>query len=181
MIRLAPDVGFPDFVVEHLCRRLFMAFGIGCEATDPVPQRQGPVSVAEFLAEVPPAHAYEDDRSVFVLHAPLILPDGPLGVPPGTGWADKAAGLAVITADGLESPGSDVTPESEAAFTDYADRIARRAVQQVGLLWGLHRCLDVRCAMYVPWSPATAASAAEPTLCDYCREKSEARLRRTRS
>ena len=84
---------------------------------------------------------------------------------------------------GLERPPSPPSPQNEDAWIDFSDRLSRRAVQQVGFLWGLHRCVDPRCAMYVPWSSAVSKASAEgdPTLCDFCRGKSETRLDRTRS
>lgn len=188
MIHLVSLDDLPPFVVDHLCRRLFMAYGVGCDHLGHVDAPRsasvdGGLDAMMVLRDAPEVNRYTDDRAVFLTVRPLAFPEGPVGIPPSDGFADLASGTALVTTAGLDRPGAAPGPDNEDAWIDFSDRLARRAVQQVGFLWGLHRCVDPRCAMYLPWPSAGVKPGAEadPTLCDFCRGKSEVRLDRTRS
>jgi predicted Zn-dependent protease len=52
-------------------------------------------------------------------------------------------------------------------------------MQEVGHTYGLHHCLDPRCAMYPQWTPSYALG--EASFCTYCRDSSDAKIRTTKS
>jgi predicted Zn-dependent protease len=65
---------------------------------------------------------------------------------------------------------------SEASIEAYRRRMARECIHFVGHLWELHHCLDARCPMHPSWSPLLPA-APDVELCNFCREKSERKIR----
>jgi archaemetzincin len=177
MIRLVTISDLPDLVVTAVCRRLFTTFGVGAEPTERRAPPPGEIlDAARFLQTQRPASAFADDQTLFLTDAPVSLPSGPLGAAPTGGYADPATGLAVVTTDGLKLPPAGAGEEDEQAWLAYADRVARRAVHQIGFLWGLHRCVDARCAMSPPW-----VGDPPPALCDFCRDRTDTRVQRARS
>jgi hypothetical protein len=62
---------------------------------------------------------------------------------------------------------------------ELAMREARHAMQEVGHAFGLHHCLDPRCAMYPQWTPSYPAGDA--SFCTFCRDQSEQKIRQTKS
>jgi predicted Zn-dependent protease len=69
---------------------------------------------------------------------------------------------------------------SEASIEAWRKRLAREAIHVIGHLWDLHHCYDPRCAMHPSWTTLLAA-APEADLCNFCREKSERRIRLAKS
>ena len=65
-----------------------------------------------------------------------------------------------------------VAYEEAARFYDYA-------LQEIGNAWGLHHCLDPRCAMYPHWTPSYPNGDA--SFCVFCRETSEQKIRLAKS
>jgi archaemetzincin len=167
----------PRLVVQQVCRRLFVNYGVGAEYAAHQPlARGGDVDAVAMLSTGGKASSFADDKTLFLTDEPLTLPRGPMGVPPSGGYADPARGSAIVTTWGIELPKLRGGDEDEKAWLAFAEQVARRAVQQIGFLWGLHRCVEMRCAMTAPW-----LADAPPALCDFCRERSEARIRLARS
>ena len=189
MIHVATLDPIADFLVDQVCSRLYLAYGIGSEPVGTVALPEGCEAGEALLAwalldRLPRLdERISDDRTLVLTTRPLRFPEGPLGEPPAEGLADPKAGRAVVTTCGLQPPKRPLSAETEEAWGLHADRIARRAVQQVGFLWGLHRCLDARCAMATPWARRVVEGGylTSTTLCEFCRTKSEARLEQTRS
>jgi predicted Zn-dependent protease len=65
---------------------------------------------------------------------------------------------------------------TEASIETWRRRLAREAVHVIGHLWDLHHCYDVRCAMHPSWSPHLGPTP-DASLCTFCREKSERKIR----
>lgn len=170
MIRVVTLEDMAPAQLAKLCAFLYQAYGIGCEPTDrgviPRLPARGPIDAQAFLAAAGCAGALSDDKIVFVTERPLAARDLPSGKVPTQSLSLATAGRAIVTAHGLDQ--SD--PER------FARRLAKLAVHEVGRLWGLHHCLDVRCALYPPWSPPFTA-AEQPQLCAFCREKSDEKIR----
>ena len=65
---------------------------------------------------------------------------------------------------------------TEASVENWRRRLARECIHFVGHLWELHHCYDPRCAMHPSWSPDLAPNP-DAVLCNFCREKSERKIR----
>ena len=52
--------------------------------------------------------------------------------------------------------------------------IARYALQELGHTWGVHHCLDPRCAMYPHWTPSYLTGDA--IFCTFCREQTDQKV-----
>jgi len=173
---------FPEPVVGQVRSRLYLAFGVGCEHTGhhaaPIPRRADRFDAAALLSAEPPFESYSDDRVLYLTSAELALPAGPLGVPPAHGFSLPKVRRAVVSSSRIAAP-QPATPEEDEAWLTYGDRLGKHAVQQMGFLWGLRRCLDHHCAMATPWDEDVADDDA--TLCEFCRKKSEVSLQGARS
>ena len=71
---------------------------------------------------------------------------------------------------------NDFPARDQETVDQHVHRLAREAVHAVGHLWDLHHCYDPKCAMHPSWSPALPPNP-EMTLCNFCREKSERKIR----
>lgn len=173
----------PDIVVHHVCELLYIAYGVGCEHVgEGKATSSGAVDALEVVKNPPMDPGFSDDKLLLISTRPLEVPEGPLGRAPAGVFGDRDLGRGVISTVGLTVPAStEVTEENEGQWAFFGDRLARRAVHLLGLLWGLHRCVSVKCAMYVPWCEDLAPEDEQATLCDFCRDKSEAALRHSRS
>jgi predicted Zn-dependent protease len=177
VIRVATLEELDPADLAFLKRSLYRAFGLGTELAGlkPAPVQaaaaDGRLDAVVLLREVSPVRSFVDDRILYVTHAPLALPAGPLGEPPCYGFADVERDRAVVSAARLAPRGT-----SESSVEAFQRRLAREAVHVVGHLWDLHHCVDARCAMHPSWSPALPASP-EMDLCPFCREKSERKIR----
>jgi len=171
-----------EITVDQIRSRLYLAFASGCEHAgahpDPSPRRGGTFDVRELLSAPPPFESHSDDRLLYLTGAPLTPQEGPLGAPPIFGFASLDLGRAVVTSAGLFMPEAGTDPEDE-AYATLGEQIGRRAVQQMGFLWGLRRCVDPRCAMAIPWLEGQTREDA--SLCEFCRDRSEILLSRVRS
>jgi predicted Zn-dependent protease len=160
-----------------LNRMLYQAFGLGTEhagdrhAPGEAEQKDGRLEAAKLLKEVSPIRTYADDKVLYLTKAPLALKPGPLGEPPCWGFAEYGGARAVVSLARLPSRGV-----SEASIEAWRRRLAREATHAVGHLWELHHCYDPKCAMHPSWSPALPQDP-EITLCNFCREKSERKIR----
>jgi len=177
VIRIVALDAYDASDLVHLCRALFQAFGLGTEYAgerklpDGARRSDGRCD-AEKLARLAPAPlALPDDKLLFLAGAELALPAGPLGEPQAWGFADYGGARAVLSTGRLPARGG-----SEASIEAYRRRLAREAIHVVGHLWDLHHCYDARCAMHPSWSQGLGPSP-EAALCNFCREKSERRIR----
>jgi predicted Zn-dependent protease len=163
--------------LAFLTGTLYRAFGVGTEfaGEKPVPPeaetKDGRLDAVKLLREAAPIRTLPDDKVLYITSAPLALAPGPLGEPPCWGFADFGGERAVITTSKLPPRGV-----SEASIEAWRRRLAREAIHAVGHTWDLHHCYDARCAMHPPWSPGLGPNP-EQTLCSFCRDKSERRIR----
>jgi predicted Zn-dependent protease len=116
-----------------------------------------------------------DDKLLYVRHRPLTPPEGPLGTPPTSGFAQYAGQRAVVTTANFPKELFEETTEDEER-EPFRKRLAKLAVREIGRTWGLHTCLDAKCSMHPSWSAAYETNV-EPVLCNFCREKSEEAIR----
>ncbi len=177
MIRIVALDKLDPAEVAFLTRVLFRAYGLGTEYAGerPLPRdaerKNGRVNAVRLLAEVQPIRTFADDKVLHVTSAPLVLQPGPLGEPPCWGFAEYGGERAVITTAKLPPRGV-----TEASIEAFQRRLAREAIHAVGHLWDLHHCYDPKCAMHPSWSQALPPNP-EIDLCNFCREKSERRIR----
>jgi archaemetzincin len=168
VIRLVSLDPLDPEVLQKLTRVLFQAYGLGCEH---VGEMEAPASAlrgesidaVEFLKVAPEVKSFADDKVLFLTGRALSGRELPSGKGPTPGFSLFGGPSGIVTAHGL--------PKGDGLLK----RLAKQAVHELGHLWELHHCLDPRCAMYAPWAPAFANG--EPTLCTFCREKSEGRIR----
>lgn len=170
MIRVVTLEEIAPAQLSKLCAFLYQAYGIGCEPTDggvlPRLPAKGPIDAQAFLEKAACAGALSDDKILFVTKRPLAARALPSGQVPTQSLSLASEGRAIVSAHGM--------PEGDPELL--VKRLAKLAVHEVGRLWGLHHCLDVRCALYPPWSPPFVANE-QPQLCAFCREKSDEKMR----
>ena len=170
MIRVVTLDEFDEKQLGKFCQTLYTAFGVGCEHTS---SSRAPVNLTEpfdaeqVIAQMPRVAAYQDDKILFLTKRRLADRELPSGKAPTHGFALQGRDKAVVTTH----PKKDL--EEGLKFA------ARHAMHQVGHLWELHHCLDPRCAMYPPWTPAYQNGDA--IFCTFCREKSEQKIRLAKS
>lgn len=170
MIRVVPLDSFDLQLLNKFCQNLYTAFGVGTQLlTDgpPPPDLGETVDAVAFLENAPAISSYADDKILFL--TPRKLRDRKLSSTtlPTHGLALMGQGKAIIT--------SSVVKDLESGMK----LLSRHALHQVGHLWELHHCLDPRCAMYPPWTPSYAQG--DSTFCNFCREKSEDKIRLAKS
>lgn len=170
MIRVATLDPFDSKEVGKLCQILYTAFGVGTEAVGKAalaPEADSQIDADKLLAAAPDVHHYADDKILYLTSRKLKDRSLGTGNAPTTGYASYGKDRALVSTH----PHKDL----ETALPE----VARLALHQVGHLWGLHHCLDPRCAMYAPWTPSFPEGDA--TFCNFCREKSEQRIRLAKS
>jgi archaemetzincin len=170
VIRVVTLDTYDEKQLARLCQTLYTAFGVGSEHTGHVDVPAGmsePLDAEKLLVELKGVRTYEDDKVLFITSRKLKERELPGGKAPTTGYAWYNQNRAIISTQQHK--------DFESAFKP----IARNALQQIGHLWGLHHCLDPRCAMYPPWTPSFATG--EPSFCTFCRDKSEQKLRLAKS
>lgn len=161
-------------VVEHVCKRLFSAYGVGAEVAgeaelpeEAYDEERGGYLAPVLLKEAETVSSFADDKVLYVTNRPLLLPVGPMGPSPDTGFAIFGGDRAVVT---------DHPPVGRKGDAADPEIFAKRAAHEVGHLFELHHCPEARCAMQPPWSEAFLENPAV-LLCPFCREKSERRIR----
>ena len=163
--------------MAFLTRTLFQAFGLGTEHAGDrslppeAEQEDGRYDAVVLLAEVDPIKTFADDKVLYLTGAELALQPGPLGEPPCYSFAQYGGERAVVSMAKLPTRGV-----SESSIEAYQRRLAREAIHAVGHLWDLHHDYDAKCAMHPSWSPALP-DRPEMDLCNFCREKSERKIR----
>jgi archaemetzincin len=171
MIRIVTLSEFSPDVVDLVSRRLHAAYGMGCEfegegelPRGAVDDEQDGYDAVKLLDEIDDdVTLYADDKILYLTSEPLVVPPGPMGRGPVDGYAQYGGGKAVATANAM-------------AGVPLDQGLAKRAAHYVGHLWDLHHCYDPRCAMHPGWSPGFA-QYPEVTLCLFCREKSERKIK----
>lgn len=177
MIRIVRLDTFDEKDIDVLTRTLYQAFGVGSEDAGRVPlppeakKPDGRYDAELLLAEVEPVKTFADDKILYLTHAPLSLRPSPLGEPPCYGFSQYGGERAVVSVARLPQRGV-----SEAAIEAWQKRLGRESVHMVGHLWNLHHCYDPRCAEHPSWSPNLPESPSLE-LCNFCREKSERKIR----
>jgi len=167
--------------VAAFCRLLFQAYGLGCEHAGSLPFPEEAASKGEagtydagtLLDEAEAVKTFADDKLVYLTRRRLSQPKGPLGSPPTNGLAQFGGERAVVSSAAFEDLENHASPEEA---EPYQKRLAKHGVHEVGRLWELHTCLDSRCSMHPTWTDAFASNT-EPTLCPFCRDKSENKIR----
>jgi archaemetzincin len=177
VIRIVTLDPVDDTDLAWLVRTLYTAFGLGTELAG---ERKRPAAAeaddgryqAEKLVQGAQApRIIADDKVLFLTTAQLALPPGPLGEPPAWGYAQQGGERAVVSLHRLPARGT-----SEASVEAHRRRLARECVHFVGHLWDLHHCYDPRCAMHPSWSPQLPPTP-DGSMCNFCRDKSERKIR----
>jgi predicted Zn-dependent protease len=174
VIRLATLAPLDPTDVVALVKTLRATFGLGTEHVGDLPPPRGGDGgwdAERFLDAASGVRVVADDKVLFITSAPLTLSAGPLGAPPAWGFARYGGDRAMLSLDPLPARGV-----SEASIETYRRRLAREAVHVIGHLWDLHHCYDPRCAMHPSWSPHLGPTP-DASLCTFCREKSERKIR----
>jgi predicted Zn-dependent protease len=170
VIRLVTLNPYEPKGLERLSKLLYAAFGVGTEHAGQIALPSGfeePLDAVKLLKTIEGVRSYADDKLLYLTE--LKLKDRELisGTAPTIGFCHYNGERAIISTVGLTDSDED------------AKRVARNALHQVGHLWELHHCLDPRCAMYLPWTPSF--QTGEAVFCNFCREKSEQKLRLAKS
>jgi archaemetzincin len=171
MIRIVTLDEFDPLVLKGLARALYTAFGVGAEPAGHVLAPHGqqePYDAHKLLDTLPRVDAFADDKVLFLTSRKLLPRKLPSGEAPTYGLARYNQQRCLVTSAHLKS----LTP-------DTVKTLARYAMQEVGHTFGLHHCLDPRCAMYAQWTPNYPAG--DSTFCTFCREQSEQKIRLTKS
>lgn len=177
MIRIVTLDPFDDGDLAFLSKTLYQAFGLGTEhaGSRPLPHEamkdDGRYDATKLVAEAEPIKSFADDKILYLTSAPLSLPKGPLGEPPCWGFAQYGGERAVVSTARFASRGV-----TEGSIEVFRRRLAREATHGVGHLWDLHHCYDARCAMHPSWSQGLGPNP-DMELCSFCRDKSERRIR----
>jgi archaemetzincin len=170
VIRVVTVDEFDDKQLKKFCQVLYAAFGIGCEHSglSPIPGDQHePFDGYKLMESVKPGLAYADDKVLYLTSRKLKDRVVPSGTVPTLGCAKYGMDKAIMTTLGTQG------------LEEGIKHVGRHALHQVGHLWELHHCLDPRCSMYPTWTPSFPLGDA--IFCNYCREKSERKIRLAKS
>lgn len=170
MIRVVTFEEFDEKQLAKFTQTLYTAFGVGSEHSGlfELPRGLGePLDAEKLLANAPKVSAYADDKLLYVTTKKLKDRQLPSGTAPTHGFCTYGRDRALISTHGVT--------DLEAGLK----LVSRHALHQLGHLWELHHCLDPRCAMYLPWTPSF--DKGEASFCNYCREKSEQKIRLAKS
>jgi archaemetzincin len=171
MIRIVTLDEYDPLVLKALARSLYTAFGVGAEhsGTVTVPHgQQEPYDANKLLDSLPKVQAFADDKVLYLTTRKLAPRKLVSGEAPTYGLARYNAQRCVVTSAHMKG----LAP-------DNVKVLARHAMQEVGHAFGLHHCLDPRCAMYPQWTPSYPAG--EASFCTFCRDQSEQKIRQTKS
>jgi predicted Zn-dependent protease len=177
VIRIVTLEPFDGGDISLLGKTLYQSFGVGTEfvGENALPAAatldDGRCDAAQLVKLAPAPRALTDDKILFLTSADLCMRAGPLGEPPAWGYAEYGAGRAVVSTKRMAARGV-----TEASIDAWRQRLARESIHFIGHLWDLHHCYDARCAMHPSWSPSLPAQP-EADLCNFCREKSERKIR----
>jgi len=160
-------------LVDAVRRALFTGFGVGAELTGQfsIPESAvvgGGLDAEKLTFAAESLKTFADDKVLYLVKRPFLPRPSPAGPIPTHGFADYGKERAVISAH-LVTQGYP-TPEAQ------GQRLAKLALHTVGHLFDLHHCVDVRCAMQVPWGVVFQLGQSIE-LCSFCRDKSERRMK----
>lgn len=160
-------------LVDAVRRALFTGFGVGAELTGQyaVPDSavvDGGLDAEKLIADAEAMKTFADDKILYLVKRPFRPRQSPAGNIPTHGFADYGKERAAISA-ALVTHGYP-TPEAQ------GQRLAKLALHTVGHLFDLHHCVDIRCAMAVPWG-VVFQQGQSVELCSFCRDKSERRMK----
>jgi archaemetzincin len=165
MIRVATLEEFDPKFMQSLCKVLYQAFAVGSEHAGQVVAPGGvgePADPHKLLAGLPAVRAFADDR-VLYLTVRKLAPRKVLGSElPTFGVAQYNGQRALVSASHIKSVNENVKV------------VARYALQELGHTWGVHHCLDPRCAMYPHWTPSYLTGDA--IFCTFCREQTDQKV-----
>jgi archaemetzincin len=170
MIRVITLDEFDPLLLKEFTKNLFTAFGVGSEITDSVTTPHGqqePYDAQKLLESLPKVTAFRDDKVLFLTSRKLLPRKLTSGEAPTYGLSNYATGRSIVTSAHIKSVNENVA------------LLSRFAMQEIGHAYGLHHCLDARCAMYPQWVPHYLEG--EASLCTYCRESSERKIRDLKS
>lgn len=171
MIRIVTLDEFDPLILKALARSLYTVFGVGAEqggfVTTPHGQHE-PYDAHKLLDALPKVDAFTDDKVLFLTNRRLAPRKLVAGEAPTYGLARYGQQRCLVSSAHLKG----LAPDS-------IKGLARLAMQEVGHAFGLHHCLDPRCAMYPQWTPSFPNG--EATFCTFCREQSEQKIRQTKS
>lgn len=170
MIRVVTLDEFDPVVMKELKKVLYTAFGVGCEHLGPgtVPaSMHEPFDAHKLLDSMPKVTAFADDKVLYLTSRKLAPRKLASGEAPTHGLAQYNGQRAVVSTASVKN------------VTDNVKTVARYALQELGHTFGLHHCLDPRCAMYAQWTPTYAGG--EATFCVFCREQTEQKIRAAKS
>lgn len=171
MIRIVTLDEYDPALLKALSKALYTAFGVGAEHSGAVTAPHGqqePYDANKLLETLPKVNAFSDDRVLFLTTRKLAPRKLVSGEAPTYGLARYNAQRCIVSSAHLKN----LTPET-------VKGLARFAMQEVGHAFGLHHCLDPRCAMYAQWTPTYPTG--EASFCTFCREQSEQKIRQTKS
>jgi archaemetzincin len=173
MIHVVPLEPHDAEVVDAVRRALFTGFGVGAELASQFSVPESAVTPAGLDAEkltfsAEALKTFADDKVLYIVKRPFLPRPSPAGVIPTHGFADYGKERAAISS-ALVTQGV-ATPEAQ------GQRLAKLALHTVGHLFDLHHCVDVRCAMAVPWG-VVFQQGQSVELCSFCRDKSERRMK----
>ena len=170
MIRVVTLDEYDPQVLKQLCKVLFTAFGVGAEHTATVAPPHGqqePYDAHKLLDTLPRVQAFADDKVLYLTARKLAPRKLVSGEAPTLGHSRYGQQRALVTSAQVKNVAENVR------------LLARYAMQELGHTFGLHHCLDPRCAMYPQWTPSYALG--EASFCTYCRDSSDAKIRTTKS
>lgn len=170
MIRIVTLDEFDAPVLKELARILYTTFGVGAEHSGNVTVPHGqqePYDANKLLDALPKVHAFSDDKVLFLTTRKLAPRKLPSGEAPTTGLSRYNGQRAVVTSAHVK------------ALAENVRLLGRYAMQEIGHAYGLHHCLDARCAMYAQWTPSYLLGDA--IFCTFCREQIEAKVRSLKS
>ncbi len=170
MIRVATLDEFDPKLLQQLCKVLYTAFGVGSEPSGTVAPPSGmsePYEPHKLLDGAPSVRAFADDKVLYLTSRKLLPRKLATGEVPTYGVSRYNAQRALVSSAHVKNPAENIKV------------LARFALQELGHAWGLHHCLDPRCAMYPHWTPSFPTG--EATFCVFCREVSEQKIRLAKS
>ena len=170
MIRIFTLDEFDPALLKQLAKSLYTAFGVGAEHAGSVTVPHGqqePYDANKLLDAMPKVTALADDKVLYLTSRKLAPRKLVSGEAPTYGLSRYGQQRAVVTTANVKNVAENVK------------LLARYAMQEVGHTYGLHHCLDPRCAMYPQWTPSYVLG--EASFCTYCRDSSEAKIRTTKS
>lgn len=170
MIRIFTLDEFDPALLKQLAKSLYTAFGVGAEHSGAVTAPHGqqePYDANKLLDTLPKVHALADDKVLFLTSRKLAPRKLVSGEAPTYGLSRYGQQRSVVTTSTIKNP------------LEQVKLLSRYAMQEIAHTYGLHHCLDPRCALYPQWTPSYALG--EASFCTYCRDSVDAKIRNTKS